>query len=146
LLRRLNGFFHLPRRKQWMLLEAFCLSGVMRLALLVVPFRRLAVFLGSQAEESPWEEDDARVQVAGEIGRAVETACCFTPWKSKCFIQALTAKIMLRQLGIANTLYLGMDRNGRKEIEAHAWLRCGELIVTGGRGRERFTTLGKFTD
>jgi len=108
LLRQLKGFLHLTRREQWLFLEAFCLSGMMRLALLIVPFRKLSLFLGSQTEESPWTESNESVLAARAVGWAVETASCYTPWESKCFVQALVAKFMLRQLGIANTLYLGV--------------------------------------
>jgi hypothetical protein len=136
----------MPRRERWLCLEAFCLSGMVRLALLVIPFRRLSLFLGRQAEESPWTENSESVKVARAIGWAVETASRYTPWESKCLVQALVAKIMLRQLGIANTLYLGVARDDRKSLAAHAWLRCGGLVVTGGRAENRFTTVGNFAD
>ena len=146
MLSKLTGFLHLTRRERCLFLEAFCLSGMVRLALLIIPFRRLSLFLGKQAVESPWDENSESIQVAGAIGRAVETASRYTPWESKCFVQALVAKIMLRQMDIANTLYLGVVRDGRKGLAAHAWLRCGGLMVTGGPGENRFTKVGSFAD
>jgi len=127
-------------------MEAFCLSGMVRMAILVAPFRWVSLFLGRQTAESPWAEDAENIRIAVRIGRVVETASRFTPWESKCLVQALVAKIMLRRLGIANTLYLGVVRDGRKGLAAHAWLRCGEMVVTGGRGRDQFTTVAKFAD
>jgi hypothetical protein len=47
--------------------------------------------------------------------------------------------------GIDNTLYLGVGRDETKGLVAHAWLRCGELILTGG-GREHFMVVGKFSE
>lgn len=75
----------------------------------------------------------------------------YTPWTSNCFPQALVAKYWLRQRHIPTTLYLGVALTKtadapRAEMAAHAWLRCGPLIVTGGRGHERFTTVAHFGD
>ena len=53
---------------------------------------------------------------------------------------------MLRRLGIANTLYLGVGKEEGKGLVAHAWLRCGGTILTGASGCERFTVVGKFAD
>lgn len=35
---------------------------------------------------------------------------------------------------IKTTLYLGCKPDENGKIDAHAWLRCGEVYVTGGNG------------
>jgi hypothetical protein len=60
-------------------------------------------------------------------------------------VQALAAKIMLTRRGICSTLYLGAAKAG-EGLAAHAWLRSGSVIVTGGPGRERFTVISTFAD
>ena len=59
--------------------------------------------------------------------------CNKTAWESKCLVRALTAQKLLKQKGIGSTLYLGCGYAEDKMV-AHAWLRCGELYVTGGDG------------
>ena len=142
----LKSFARLPRQDQRLLIRAFCLAGFVRLVILIVPFRRLSPFLGSHMGESPREEDDARLAYAWRVGQTVETVSRYTPWKSKCLVQAVVAKILLRRLGIANTLYMGVARDEGEGLVAHAWLRCGETILTGGQGRERFTVVSTFAD
>jgi len=144
--RKLMAFFHLSRQEQGLLFKAFCLSGVVRLVVLVLPFRWLSFFLGTHMRESPWEENDTALESAARVGHAVETASQYTPWESKCLVQAIVGKIMLRRLGIASTLYLGVGRDERKDLVAHAWLRCGEIVLTGGQGRDRFTVVSNFAD
>ena len=92
------------------------------------------------------KEDLAKLEVASRIGRMVEMVSRYTPWESKCLVQAIVGKMMLRQCGIANTLYLGVGRDKGNSLMAHAWLRCGGLVITGRQGRERFTIVGKFAD
>jgi len=71
---------------------------------------------------------------------------CYTPWESKCLVQAIVGKIMLRQYGIGNTLYLGVGKNEEMSLVAHSWLRCGELIITGGHDLNQYAVVGKFAD
>jgi hypothetical protein len=47
---------------------------------------------------------------------------------------------MLRRRHATNTLYLGVYKD-IESFAAHAWLRSGDLIVTGGPEHERFTVI-----
>lgn len=129
-----------------MCVGVFCLTGIVRLAIVLLPFRWLAPALGKHMVESPLAEDAENLEEAKQIGRVVETVSRYTPWKSRCLVKAITGKVMLRRHGIANTLYLGVGKDERSSLIAHAWLRCGEIVVTGYQARERFTIVGKFAD
>ncbi|MFX4263225.1 lasso peptide biosynthesis B2 protein [Pelotomaculum propionicicum] len=144
--RKLIKFIRLPWPEKCLYTEAFYLTGVVRLAILLLPFRWLAPHLGQHMVESPQEEDAAAIEAARRVGLAVETVSRHSPWESKCLVQAIAGKILLRRRGIGSTLYLGVDRDDAKILIAHAWLRCGGLVLTGGQGREHFTVVGKFGD
>ena len=131
--------------EQWLLVQAYLLLGVTRLAINTVKFERLAKRLGASGVETAQEISPEQLQAAQQVAWAVRTASSYTPWKSNCFPQAMTAKMLLRQRGIASTLYLGAAFKARTELEAHAWLRCGPLLVTGGAGHLRFGTVGIFS-
>lgn len=143
---RLIKFFSMSWREQLLFIEAFCLTGVVRFAVLSLPFRWLAPFLGKHMRESPEKEDNLKLEAARRVGRMVEKVSRHTVWESKCLVQAIVCKIMLRRRGIASTLYLGVGKDEKKSLVAHAWLRCGGKILTGGRGVEHFTIVGKFAD
>lgn len=127
-------------------IEAFSLTGFVRLAILLLPFRWLTPILGKHMQESPAKEASVKFETARRVGRVIETVSRYTPWESKCLVQAIVGKIMLRRRGIANTLYLGVGKDEKKSLTAHAWLRCGETILTGGQGLEQFAIVGKFAD
>ena len=144
--RKLMRFIRLPWPEKCLFTEAYCLTGVVRLAVLLLPFRWLSPVLGQKMLESPAQEDTFKLESAKQVGLVVETVSRYTPWASKCLVQAIVGKILLRQRGINSTLYLGVGQEDEKGLVAHAWLRSGGIILTGNEGRERFTVVGKFAD
>ena len=143
-LQRAGNFLRRPWQDQWLFMEAYALLGLARLVINIVKFDRLVSKLGTPRLESPARVPGSQLREAKRIAWAIQTASRFTPWKSNCFPQAIAAKFLLRQRGIASTLYLGAAFKARTEMEAHAWLRCGPLYVTGGPGHRHFGTVGIF--
>ena len=146
MLRKFMSFIRLPWPEKCLFTQAYCLTGMVRLAVLLLPFRWLSPLLGQHMLESPEQEEEVTLEAARQVGWAVETVSRHTPWASKCLVQAIVGKILLRQRGISNTLYLGVGQEDEKGLVAHAWLRSGGLILTGGQDRERFAIVGKFAD
>ena len=122
-----------------LILKAFFITGIMRIIIILIPFKLLKKYMGEYNEESSfysYRENNNRIE---KICWAVTKISKYTPWKSKCLVQALTAEKLLYDEGFESTLYLGVNKNLKTGvIEAHAWLRCGEVYVTGGNGNEFF--------
>lgn len=56
-----------------------------------------------------------------------------------CRITALAAKWMLNRRGISSTVYVGFRKSLNDDaIEGHAWLRSGNMIVTGSKQKHSF--------
>lgn len=145
--RRLRQAAALSWADRWLLVEVLLLLGLARLTLKIVPFRRIAQHLGELQVETSAEEAPDRLAQAQRIALAVSRISPHTPWISNCFPQALTAKFWLRQKRIPSTLYLGVALNkedAETQMEAHAWLRCGGMYVTGGKGDERYAVVACF--
>lgn len=142
----------LPRRKRRTLTEyrlfgeAWLGLGVARLALLRLSFRRMTRFLGLTDLAAEPAHATATLPAAAAVGWAVQAAARRTPWESACLAQALTATWMLKRRGGSGVIYLGVrqDREARKEVLAHAWLRSGPRIVTGAAGHELYTVIARF--
>jgi len=124
--------------------------GVARLAVLLLPFRWLAVFLGKQKTGD--DEKDVAVSslsLARNIGKAVCTAANYTPWKSVCLPKAVAGQWMLKRRGIVSTLYLGVAKlepmTSDKQLNAHAWLSCGGVILIGAIHYEKYTIVAMFS-
>lgn len=135
----------LDRAQRGLLLEAAAWLGLARLGLLLVPFRRLAPWLGAHMAQSAEHVTPREAALAQEIGWAVQAMARRTPWQSACLAQAMSAKAMLRRRGVGSTLYLGVARNERGRMTAHAWLRCGTAVVTGGDHSD-YTVLSSFAE
>ena len=132
---------------EYLLLAEACLwLGIARLAVSILPFRCLAPWLGKHMVESPGTGVPACEEHLKRISWAIVATSRHLPWKCKCLVQAIAGKKMLQQRGIASTLYLGVARERESALTAHAWLRSGSRILTGARGRNRFTVVSTFAD
>ena len=128
-----------------LLLEGVSLLILARLFLLV-PLQRLTLVLGQMGAESAHALDLPQIKMAGDIGRAVEIAAARLPGTWSCLAQAVAGKIMLRRRGIASTVYLGVSTANRDKLRAHAWLRAGDVLVTGEEGINEFHMLTSFSE
>jgi hypothetical protein len=124
------------------LAEALALCTVASAMLRVLRFSRVAPRLGRHMAESPPHQPGATGATVRRITWAIATASRILPWKPVCLPQAVTAQWMLRRRGIQSTLYLGTDPS--KRYDAHAWVRVGGVIVTGGDDPRRYTVVSTF--
>jgi hypothetical protein len=134
-------------QERGLLCEAVLLLGVMRAAILMLPFRRITALMGLAQGVVPTGATSDVSLCPAKIGWAVQAAAARTPWQSACLVQALTGMLMLSRRGINSTLYLGVakDENNPETMAAHAWLRCGNIVLTGAGGVERYTALSSFS-
>ena len=110
----------------------------------LLPFRRIAAWMGTPGAETPATATVAEIRIAEEIGWAVGVLARRVPWDGRCLVQALAATGMLRRRGLEGTVSFGVCRGGMTELDAHAWLRFGSYMVTGGPGHQRFNTFTTF--
>ena len=80
-----------------------------------------------------------------EIGREIKKASLYTPFRSLCFEQALTVKLMLKKRKIPATIYLGVAKEEDTKLHAHAWTRAGNYIVSGKREKDLFKVVSSFS-
>jgi len=135
----LRRFLQLDAADKRLLLGAAGWLAVARVWLLVLPFRELAGRLGTRAESV-----EADPEWLERIGRAVGAAAAHVPWRSDCFPQSIAAHQLLKHRGYASTIHLGVERGGEGELRGHAWVTCGQVMVTGGREAERYAEIHRF--
>lgn len=128
-----------------LLLEAAIWLTIARIAILMLPFRRVARYCGQQTTEVPVVDAPEHKNLLKQISWAVTVISHYLPWEPKCLAQALVAKMMLKRRGISSTLYLGLAKNRDNELRAHAWLRSGTVFLTGSQGKNQFTVVSTFT-
>ncbi len=140
----LKRFARISRARKKLLCEALAALAIARVAMASLPFRRIAAWLGTPGAEGPATATGEEMRTAQEIGWAVGVLGRRVPWDGRCLAQALAAKGMLRRRGLEGTVSFGARRGESAGFDAHAWLRLGSCMVTGGPGHERFQTFTTF--
>jgi len=138
-------FLKLKNKDKKVFLEALFYSAKSRFMVKFVPFRKIAPILGKEQEDISVNEDNYTAEIK-RISKAVKTVSRNTPWESKCLVQALTAKYMLKKRGIKSTVYFGVAKDEEKDIKAHAWIKSNDIILTGKTGMDNYNVISIFSD
>jgi hypothetical protein len=149
LLSLIRKFISLNRIHKIAFIEAYVLLGVIRFAILTLPFRWLTHSL-VQSTESDVVIKLLNLQqqsMLSIVACSIRQAAVHTPLQSVCLPQALTAYRMLHRRGVPGQLYLGLRKDAKSAdpLEAHAWAQAGDTIITGEKGHETFTVISVFT-
>ena len=111
----------------------------------IVPLRWFSHLLGEFESVVAIDLNENQLLVINKIKKNLRRLKKHLPWKVKCFEEAIAIKKVLQKFNINSTLYLGVDKKNKKELIAHAWLKCGKKIVTGERGYEKYTIVGFYS-
>ena len=140
----INSF---PWRLRGMAIKTVLYTAKYRWLLLHRPFKSFSGDLGELSSE-PLSYTYARedMLLIYQIGQVVESIANVTPWKSECLVQAFAAKKILAKHKIPCNVFLGVcnSEDANEPMLAHAWVKCGEMIVTGAVGHEKFTVTSVF--
>jgi hypothetical protein len=136
--RLLLRFQQIDNRRRALLPEAVAYLLAARLALIFIPFPRLAPRLGSfvpptdgRVSEVRAPAPDETVQLAKAVGWAVTRAARYVPFKAVCLPQAMAARVMLKRRGVQSVMHFGAAKGTDKALDAHAWLDAAGVEVTG---------------
>lgn len=136
----------LDRVEMLLLLEAGLLVTLAMLMLRIRPFASIARQLGMPGADSfDGRLTEAESRTVGRIATAIRRTGKYHPLRPKCLQEALAGRWMLRRRGFACTLYIGVFRDDRLALSAHAWLRAGHILVTGGPVSPSFAQIQKFS-
>ena len=147
LINNIKRFSKLPAKQKAYFMEAYMTLGLMRAAILNIPFKRLTRTLKQSAnKKESLPVDGTQMQTATVIGKVIGQAAAHTPWESACLAQSLTFQRMLKKRSIPGAFYLGVakDETAVEKMKAHAWSECGNTILTGKKGHEEFTVISVF--
>lgn len=78
------------------------------------------------------ELDPDQRDMVSRVAFAVPRVASRLPFRSDCLIQATAAQNWLARKGIASEVVIGARNQGQEGFTAHAWLKVGDLVVTGG--------------
>ncbi len=149
--RLLRRFGQIDNRRRVLLAEAVAYLWAARLALIFVPFPRLARHIGTfvpPADARALQEQTGitpdQVQLAADIGWEVTRAARYLPFKAVCLPQAMAARVMLERRGVKSVMHFGAAKGTDKPLDAHAWLDAAGVKVTGYPVAENFAEIACF--
>lgn len=151
ILRPLRRFAQVDGRRRGLVVEAIACLLAARLALVFVPFPRLARWLGTfvppsdpRAARVRSEASAEQIETAGQIGWAVTRAARWAPFRAVCLPQAMAAQFMLRRRGVRSIMHFGAGRGTDKPLDSHAWLDAAGVEVTGYPVAQHLTEIACF--
>lgn len=113
-----------------------------RLIIGVLPFRFAVRLYRLRRGTGPALTDPER---ADQIGWAVRAMAARLPWTSTCLMQSIAGAVLLRRRRLGSTVQLGVARAPTTgSLVAHSWLICGDQVLTGAVGRDRFTPVASY--
>ena len=149
--RRLTRLKQVDNGQRLMLVEASAWLLLSRLALVFVPFPKLARRLGEfvppddpRALRMREHNDAAQAAMAESVGWAVTRAARHVPFKAVCLPQAMAARVMLKRRGVASVMHFGAAKGTDKPLDTHAWLDAAGIEVTGYPVAKNFSEIGCF--
>lgn len=106
------------------------------LAVRVLPFSTIARWI----ERIPRSRSTTVPPTPGECAVAMARASRVLPGE-RCLARAVAACCLLRRAGRAPAIRMGVALDPDRHLEAHAWLECDGLVVTGGNVPGRYVPL-----
>ena len=141
----LRNYLRYPAYRRRMLLEAATLLLLARLALRILPFRRLRWFF-DRAPHGPQLQGDQRQQVRREVAWAIDRAAAHLPGQTVCFPRGIAAQLMLVRRRVGVTLYYGAATLPGRGLSSHVWVQDGDIGVVGHQEAAQFKVLARYPD
>ena len=138
MIRKLRKFMALSFREKLLFVEAFLLHLWVGMLLMVVPFRRIPRLFASR-QSAVGSQQSAIVE---NIRDAVQRAGRVSPWRNRCLVSSLAGRCMLSRRDIPSQIWLGVIKSDKNRLQAHAWLKSGEIEVVDMK--REFTSLYTF--
>jgi hypothetical protein len=136
--------WHMPSQRKRLLCLALFLLFWDTLCVRWLSFRPIAVFLGEQGYAAQHSLTPDQQVWCRDWAWALAAVANRLPWTAICLVRALAGQCDLRNRRVGATVYLGVAAARTSAgglIDAHAWLCCGEQVLTGGYEAARFKPL-----
>jgi hypothetical protein len=129
LMGRIRKFLHLSRDDKKLLMRATWLLWVCRLGLWLVPFKALRRYLANVERGALFRLNAGSIDI-DRIIWAVAMASRYVP-AATCLTQALAGQVLLKQHCAPAHLRIGVMKNDRGALQAHAWIESEGRVVIG---------------
>lgn len=144
-IQHIKAFMKQPLNVRLLVLQAAAVSMLVWLAMTLLPFRWWSRWQGEVRISTPEAPNPETLTYRENLTRALTMASRYLPILKRCYIRALTGKILLARKGIRGTLYIGFRTFENGKFEGHAWLRAHDTWITGAERRNDFSVHGIYS-
>lgn len=133
-------FLQLATTDKLLILKSFFLVLAIRILLWLVPVKLLqSLFTWNLEENGDMSASDWAKIIS--IVRSVKAVSRFVP-RATCLTQALAASLLIRRSGQRSNLKIGVAKDDKSRLIAHAWLeKDGRIILGKHPDQGRFVAL-----
>ncbi len=128
--------------------EAFLAIFLAKIIFMFFSPRLRARTFGHPFVDSPREIPPQHQTQARQIRNILQSIKRRFPWfLQNCVVEAIAGKTMLDRRAIPYTLYIGFRPSTKKperRLDGHAWVRSGEVIVTGAPIHQGFEVVSYY--
>jgi hypothetical protein len=139
---RLLRFLRYPLSEQWILVQVSILLILIRIALILLPFRTISRFIQRIGRKKPGPNVSEDLFVRRILWAINRTAGPILGDRA-CLTQALVGQVLLGRRGVDTQLRIGVLKDGDGRFQAHAWLESDGQVLLGGTVSDlrRYTVL-----
>lgn len=138
----MRAFFNLSAKNKLLVLKIPILLIYFKLRLRFIPFKKIVAKLHTETDDFVLTEE--RTQYIHRISITLHKISNILPWRCTCLEKALAGKYLLAENNIPSTLYLGATIGHASKFAAHAWLTCADIVLIGGKEKDRYAVVGSF--
>jgi hypothetical protein len=130
MLRRLRKFLRLPVKERRLLARVLLLLSITRAGLVVVGYGRMRK-LFSRFLNPHYQRPNPPFGNVDQVVDAVKIGARFVLGDKPCLNQAMVTQFLLGRRSILTVIRIGVVRNERGQLEAHAWVEHEGRILIG---------------
>lgn len=139
----ISKYINLDKQERSLLLYTFIFSVKVRY---FIKFHKMPYYVNHLGRKSvKTEKCNYNVEDVKKLIRNIKRVNKFSFWRTKCFEDAFTLKLLLKKQAVESTIYFGVKKNDNDTLDAHAWLKIGEDCLIGCAGIETYTVTEFFT-
>ena len=141
----MRRLLRVPLSSYALLIEAAVCLALARLALWIVPFRRLRRMFTRPVSGREFK-GAKRERVKAQVAWAIDRTARLLPGETVCFPRGIAAQVMLRRRGIDATLYYGATELPERGWTGHVWVQDGAQGVVGHRDAGAYHILARYPE
>ena len=139
----INKYIKLTKFEKLIFINAFFTSIKVRFNIKFFKMPYYVENLGEKGKQLNTSEFNAEIVKIIIIN--VKRVSKYSFWRTKCFEEAYTAKLLMKKQNIKSTIFFGVKKDEQGSLNAHSWLKIGNNCIIGCNGIDKYTVTQFFT-